>query len=276
MKTMKGILAVLGTTCAMITATAQSTAQNDTGFVARNIRSHLLSIKIAQLAQQRSDEPGTKSLAREIMTNDRETLKKLLASKKYNTSGPGQQELDRIINDFKADTIYSPLDTAVASTTGNTVTDSLGSGSSGSGNVNGDDTGTIARSRSNKRNAKYSSEGDYLYSNQPAIEALKDLEKSKGKDFDRQWLRYMLGVTDGRLKDFEAQSNNEKDTASRYLAVQALPVIRSEKDMLMQAAKRNKGTGPRDDGRQTPGKSNAGAGSAASPSTGTNNPDKKN
>lgn len=226
----------------------QGQATNDTGFVARNIRNHILSIKIAEMAEIRSDQPRIKTAAREIIGTDRETLAKLLTlADPKKLQGPSDKQLDSLIQNFRTDSVLSPLDSEGALTSGNNISDSMGSGSSGSGNIGPKDTGTIARAHSNKKNASYSSEGDYLYRNQPAIEALKGIDKKKGRQFNQSWLRYMLTVSDQRLRDFETEANNSKDQDLRMAVVQAIPKLRSEKEMIAKLAKRDGAPAERED-----------------------------
>lgn len=236
MNTVKKLLASIPAMALVLAGFAQ---QNDTGFVARNIRNHIISIKMAQMAQERSDAPRIKSLARDVISTDRETLGRLLRlADKRELSSPSSHELDSLINNFRTDSILSPMDTEGASITGNTASDSTGSGASGSGDVNGKDTGTMARSHSNKKNASYSSEGDYLYRNQPAIEALKGIDKKKGRQFNQSWLRFMLSSADMRLRDFENESNITKDEKLKMAVIQTIPYLRSQKDLIAKTAGR--------------------------------------
>jgi predicted outer membrane protein len=245
MNTVKKLCASISVMALALTVFAQG---NDTGFVARNIRNHIISIKMAQMALDRSDQPRIKTLAREIIGTDRETLRRLLANADASeVQGPSDKQLDSIVNNFRTDSLLSPLDTEGAATSGNNITDSLGSGSSGSGNVSGQDTGTIARSHSNQENPNYSEQGDYLYRNQPAIEALKGIDKKKGRQFNQSWLRFMLSSSDAKLRDFENESNNSKDDKLRMAVVQTIPKIRSQKDMIAKVAGRDAAPARRDD-----------------------------
>ena len=260
MNTVKQIFWSVAFIVLSFTGLAQSNhSGNDTGFVARNIRNHIMSIRVAQLAEERASTPRIKELAREVIRNDREMLQKLLVvADPNNLAGTDEKELDRVIGNFGNDTIHSLRDTAAAATTGNTVTDSLGSGSSGSGNVHGDDTGTIARSHSGRRNANYSEQGEYLYYNTPGLEPLKDIDKQKGKKFNRQWLRFMSDLADARLKDFERES--DKNGELRTMVVQAIPRLRSQKEQLALAARGDRKPAQRDRGAETPSNQNTGGG----------------
>lgn len=241
-----------------LSAAAQQ--KNDTGFVARNIRNHIISIKMAQMAVDRSDLPRIKDLAREIIQTDRGNLQKLLAvARPEQLQGPSDQELDSLINNFRTDSLLDFNDPKAAATSGNTATDSIGSGSTGSGNTGKQDTGTIGRTHSNKRNRSYSEQGDYLYRNQPSIYALQDLEKVEDKKFNRSWLTYMLGLTDNRLRDFEAASTDNSNQKLRELAVIALPLVRTEKDRVSKMANRDSKPAQREDpGRVGPTRQNSG------------------
>lgn len=255
MSTVKQLITSIPAMMIVLTGFAQN---NDTGFVARNIRNHIISIKLAQMAQEKSDVPRIKTAAREIVSTDRETLRKLLMSADANEiAGPTDRQLDSIIDNFRTDSVLTPLDTEGAALSGNTVTDSLGSGKSGSGNLNGKDTGTMVRSHSRKRNASYSSEGDYLYRNQPAIEALKGIDQKKGRQFNQSWLRYMLASSDERLRDFEHESGVTKDEKLKMAIIQAIPYVRSQKEQLAKLAKRDAAPAQREDpGRVGPTKQN--------------------
>lgn len=247
MNTVKQLFVSMSALLLALTGVAQG---SDTGFVARSIRNHIISIKLAQMAQERSDAPRIKTAAREIVSTDRETLRKLLISAEgKDVQGPTDRQLDSIIENFRTDSVLTPLDSEGAAMTGNTATDSLGSGKTGSGNSNGRDTGTMVRSHSKKRNASYASEGDYLYRNQPAIEALKGIDKKQGRQFNQSWLRYMLASSDARLRDFEHESGVTKDEQLKMTIIQAIPYMRSQKEQLSKLAKRDVAPAQ----RETPG-----------------------
>src|SRR5687767_7241919 len=115
----KSLIAVFA---AIIVFSAAAQQKNDTGFVARNIRNHIISIKMAQMAEQRSDVPKIKSLAREIINTDRGTLQRLLIAAHPNElQGPGEKQLDSLINNFRTDSILETNDPEAALTSGNTI-----------------------------------------------------------------------------------------------------------------------------------------------------------
>lgn len=209
----------------------------DTGFVYNGIKQQILDIQLAQMAMNRASTPRVKQLARNIVADGRDNLRRLLAlADTNNLRGVSRDELDAAMKDVKTSNTISASDPAAAATTGNTVTDSLGSGSSGSGNVVGDDTGTLSRTRSGI-SANYSEQGEYAYNNNLFMNEAEVLDAAKGKSFDAKWVRLMLKIHQGKIDHYNQASAQVKDPQVRMAITQSLPKIRMHNGTLLRLSK---------------------------------------
>lgn len=212
---------------------------SDTGFITDNIRQHILEVKLAQMAIERAQTPRVKEIAREIVQHNREDLKKLLVlSKGQNLQGVSQDELRQVMGDVSADSTMFPSDPRAAATSGNTVTDSLGSGSSGSGNVKGEDTGTLAKVQSDEQDANYSETGNaYIYNNQSFLTDTRALSGVQGRRFDNQWVKVMLRIYKGKMDHYNKAVDQVQDDSLKLMITQAIPKIRMHHGRLSQLRK---------------------------------------
>lgn len=212
---------------------------SDTGFLSQGIKQQILDIRLAQMATDRANSPRVKEAAREIIRDGRENLQKMLKlTKGNNLQGLTQAEIDGAMGKLKNDSMMSASDPAAAATSGNTITDSLGSGSSGSGNVSGQDTGTLARTTTVKRNADYSSTGDYAYNNNLFMNEAELLNSAKGRDFDSRWLSLMYRIHQGKVDYYNKAMGQIKDANLKMAVSQALPKIRAHNSRLMRLTQR--------------------------------------
>jgi predicted outer membrane protein len=204
----------------------------DTGFLNNGIRQQILDIKLAQLAIDRSNSPRLKQEARRIVTDGRENLQRLLTlTKGKPLQGVNQAEVDAAMGKLD-DKKISRSDPRAAATSGNTVTDSLGSGSTGSGNVSGTDTGTLARTSGEQRNASYSAEGDYAYNNNLFMNEAELLDKATDRDFNARWLSLMLRIHKGKMSLYDQAAAQVKDQKLLMAISQAVPKIRMHNSTL--------------------------------------------
>jgi uncharacterized protein (DUF305 family) len=208
---------------------------SDTSFLTRGIRQQILDIRLAQVATDRANSPRVKQAAREIIKDGRENLQKMLAlTQGKNLHGLTQQEIDAAMGKLKNDGTMTTSDPAASATSGNTVTDSLGSGSSGSGNVGAQDTGTLARTTTVKRNSSYSEQGDYAYNNNLFMHEAEILNSAKGREFDTRWLSLMYRIHQGKVDYYNRAMAQVQDTRLKMAITQALPKIRLHNSTLMR------------------------------------------
>ena len=204
----------------------------DTGFINNGIRQQILDIKLAQLAVQRSNSPRLKQEARNIINDGRENLQRLLAlTKGKQLQGVSQAEVDAAMGKLD-DKKMDKSDPRAAATTGNTISDSLGSGSTGSGNVSGTDTGTLARTSSQQRNESYSEQGDYAYNNNLFMNEAEILDKATDKDFNAQWISLMLRIQRSKMNLYDQAAAQVKDQQLRLAITKAVPKIRMHNSTL--------------------------------------------
>lgn len=227
-------------------------------FIAEGTRDLIMEIKMAQLVQDRALSPHLKEAARDIVDSDREALRKLLAMSGNNAGGPDDRAIDSMISSFDRQHQLRATDSAAKRTSGNTVTDSLGSGSSGSGNVHGQDTGTLARTYSRKRNANYSSQGTYATSGPMQMDFFRDVQRRKGRDFEEQWLNSMMRFQSGRLAAYETAAGKTKDTELKAFVLGEIPHIRLSHSNLARIQKNGKYSpaAPLSDDRDGPSRKN--------------------
>jgi uncharacterized protein (DUF305 family) len=219
-------------------ANKSSQSISDTGFLQQNIRQQILDIKLAQLANDKATSPRVKQIARVIVTDGRENLRRMLAlTKGQKLQGLTQAEIDSAMGQATTSNTMNASDPRAAATTGNTVTDSLGSGSSGSGNVKGEDTGTLARTFPNKDNPSYSEQGDYAYNNNLFMHEAEILNTAKGKGFEAQWVQLMMRRHQGKTDYYNKAMAQVKDTRLKTAISQALPRIRSHNSDLIRLSK---------------------------------------
>lgn len=212
------------------TSRTQTTTKKitDTGFLHNSIKQQIIDIRLAQLAATKASKPRVKEVARQIVADGRDNLRRMLSlTQGQNLPGLTQAEIDQAMGDVaQKDSTISASDPAAAATTGNTVTDSLGSGSSGSGNVSGEDTGTLAKTSSAKRNTSYSSEGDYAYNNNMFLNEAEVLNSAEGKGFDAKWVGLMLKIHQGKVEHYNKAVSQVKDPKLKVVITQVLPKLR--------------------------------------------------
>ncbi|HUQ67192.1 MAG TPA: hypothetical protein VM101_13605 [Flavitalea sp.] len=214
-----------------------SARYSDTGFVNNAVKQHIIEYKVAEMALKNAERPKIKQLARDIMQNDREALSHLLAN---NTSkhveGVSQKDLDSVLNSVKGDKIHSTGENIPQGITGNTVNEDLGSGSSGSGNVHGKDTGTIARTHSKDEDG-YSAQGDYAYNNGSFLANVETMKLLKGNNFENEWLNVLLKMQDNKINQFSSAIDLTKDDNVRGAAIAGLPRAKMLKDNILRVIK---------------------------------------
>ena len=210
----------------------------DTGFLRSNIKQQIIDIQLAQLAEKKADAPRVRQVARLIIDDGRENLRRMLAvTGGQNLQGVSQAELNQALGTAQNDSSITMNDPQGDRTSGNTITDSLGSGSSGSGNVTGEDTGTLARSRDGMGNTNLSESGDsYAYNNQSILAEAEMF--SEGKSFNSQWVGMMLKVYQGKVDRYNDAVSQVKDPKLKVVISQAIPKIRMHNSTLLRLSKR--------------------------------------
>jgi hypothetical protein len=180
------------------------------------------------------ERPRLKTHAREIIANDREVLQRLLKqAKSTDLEGVKKEELDKVLGSVKQNEMLSTSDPKTQATTGNSATDSLGSGSSGSGNVKGEDTGTLARTFNEDRNTNYTSNGDYISDNKSILADIGALDTiNKGKTFDRQWAHIMYKLQSGKVDHYTMAADQLKNSDLKAIAIYALPRAKLNRESL--------------------------------------------
>jgi hypothetical protein len=184
------------------------------------VRQLILEYKLAEKAQQIAERPKVKGLARQIMMDNRDALSRLLAAADGKPiAGVEQRELDQMVKSTGSNQQSGKKDKRF---TGNTATDSLGSGKTGSGNVEGEDTSTLAASKSYDGNGNYS-EGEYLNNSESFQIDLQLVNNSSGKQFERQWLDLMDKLQQRKIIMYNRAIDISKDEDVRAAALSALP-----------------------------------------------------
>ena len=220
------------------TGGSDSAQYSDSGFMNNAVKQHIIEYKVAELALKNEARPKIEALAHDIMANDREALSQLLAKNKAaNVEGVSQKELDAILKSTSEKKQFRNSDKIPQGLTGNTPNEDLGSGSSGSGNVHGDDTGTIARTHAGDDNANDSEQGDYAYNSKSFLADIETLSKQRGNHFENQWLTILMQIQNTKIKQFDAAINHSKDHEVRSAALAALPKARMIKDNIMRTIK---------------------------------------
>jgi uncharacterized protein (DUF305 family) len=218
--------------------TSDSAQYSDTGFVNNAIKQHIVEYKVAEMALKNAGRPKIKELARHVMENDREALAHLLTKNKAaNVEGVSQKDLDAIMKSTGEKKEYKNSEQIPQGVTGNTPNEDLGSGSSGSGNVHGDDTGTIARTHSTDDNANYSEQGEYAYNSKSFLADMETLDKQNGNDFENQWLNMVLQMQNTKIKQFNSAVEHSRNDEIRAAALAAIPRAKMLRDNVMRVMK---------------------------------------
>jgi uncharacterized protein (DUF305 family) len=214
------------------TTSKDSATYSDTSFVNRSVRQLIVEYKLAEMAQQNAERPKIKAVARDIMGNNREALRRLLeANGNKPIAGVNQKDLDNIRKATLSQQTGEGDRSAqggrrTRGITGNTATDSLGSGKTGSGNVEGEDTSTLAASRPDDRQENYSEQGDYLYDSESFEADLEIASNSRGKQFEQRWLEMMYKLQHTKIIRYNKAADITKDQKLRSAALAALPVAK--------------------------------------------------
>lgn len=214
------------------TTATDSANYSDTSFLNNVVRQLIIEYKLAEMAQQNAEHPRIKAMARQIMGDNRESLERLLAVVgNRQIQGVEQQELDNIRKAAKAQS-KTQSQQRHKGFTGNTATDSLGSGKTGSGNLEGEDTSMLNASRNDEMNENYSEQGEYLYDSESFLGDLEIVSNTKGNDFERQWLQMMVKLGNTKVIRYNRAIDASKDDQIRAAALAVVPLAKMDNERL--------------------------------------------